>query len=324
MRWFIIRFLLFAAPLLLLLAGMECALRRIPNNYAYTDAQLMQHGAAIQVLVLGNSHAYNGVDPESLGVRAYNAANISQDHRLDRALLERYIDGLPDLKYIVLPVSYASIGSRIEDSQEAWRTKNYVLYMGLPKFARSTEDRFELLNGEKKYVVRRLWKHWARGHDDLSCGPHGGAPGQVRPNLDMEASGATSAKRHTKGTAGAYEENNMELERIIRLAQQRNVRVLLFAPPAYSTYRTKLDPQQLALSRSIPEMLINATGNATYLDLMADPRFVLSDFANSDHLNATGRAKLTRILSSQLTMQSGMGVDASSDSTHVTRPALEP
>lgn len=313
MRWFIVRFLLFAAPLLLLLAGMEWALRRIPNNYAYTDAQLKDHGARIQIIVLGNSHAYNGVDPDALGAPAYNAANISQDHRLDRALLERYMDGLPHLKFIVLPVSYASIGSRIEESQEAWRTKNYVLYMGLPELARSLEDRFELLNGEKKYVVRRLWKHWARGQDDLGCGTNGGSPGQVRPDLDMEASGATSAKRHTKGASGPYDANRMELERIVRLARQRHVRVLLFAPPAYITYRTALDPQQLALARSIPEGLATAHGNVLYVDLMADPRFELSDFANSDHLNAAGRAKLTLILAERLGLWSDSSVGSEAD-----------
>jgi len=300
MRLFILRFLLFALPILVLLAGMEWALRSIPNNYTYTDEQLMRHGAATKVLILGNSHAFNGVDPQSLGVSAYNAANISQDHRLDRALLERYLDGLPNLECIALSVSYASIGSRTELGQEAWRMKNYALYMGLPEHARSMEDRFELLNGEKKIAVRRLWKHWTCGTSDLSCGPRGGSPGQARPNLDMEENGSVTAKRHTKGASVLFDENRSELERIIRLAEQRNVQVLLFTPPAYETYRTKLDPMQLALSRKIPKQLETAHNNVTYIDLLADQRFNLSDFANSDHLNASGRAKLTRILAEQL------------------------
>ena len=137
---------LFLAPVLLLLVALEIGLRRIPNDYAYKNERLVRDGAGLRFLVLGSSHAYRGVEPDSMGGAGFNAANISQDLSYDRAVLEHYLPHLPKLEYIVLPVSYGSLGGRLELGAEAWRVKNYTLYMGIDKDASNIKHYVELLN----------------------------------------------------------------------------------------------------------------------------------------------------------------------------------
>lgn len=303
------RIVLFAMPVLLASAFFESALRRIPNNYAYLDDRLLNHGDSIEVLVLGNSHAFNGVNPDGLGLHGFNAANISQDHRFDHLLLERYISHLPRLKAVVIPVSYASVGAQIEYGNEPWRMKNYALYMGMSGETEELADRFEVMTRNKGELVQSLWKYWRTGESNLRCGPHGGKAGKSERDLDFETEARKAATRHSKGPLGPYSSNRAHLEAIIRIAEERGIKVLLFSPPGHSTYRQLLHPLQLGLSRLIPRELESNHSCVQFIDLLSDPEFQTEDFSNPDHLNESGNGKLTRILAlelqSQLTSSSG-------------------
>lgn len=296
MSWFASRIILFVVPVLLLLAALETSLRRLPNHCAFTNHYLLHSGREVEILVLGGSHAFNGVDPEGLGDQAFNAANVAQDHRLDRAVLERYIDSLPRLRCIILPVSYCSIGSRMELSGEPWRIKNYAIHMGLREPGMGLDMRFELMTGKISAAVGRLVDHWNDDGSDIVFRPHGGSPGRPQPGIDMDEHGLATAKRHTKWPSGPFEANVLELERIIELAEGRGISVLLFSPPAYESYRRHLNGKQLALSRLTPQRLARENAHVHYLDLMADPQFTVEDFGNSDHLQGSGNRKLTAIL----------------------------
>lgn len=300
MRWFVFRFALYTIPVLLIAALFEISLRQIPNNYSYIDDQLLHHGDSIEVLILGNSHAFNGVNPEGFGVPAFNAASISQDHRFDRALFERYLDRLPRLKAVVIPVSYASIGGRIELGNEPWRMKNYAIYMGQSAQTRNIEDRLEIMSRLKGEQFRSLIGFWFRGETNITCDRFGGKPGKSDRDLDFSTEAVVAVNRHSKGPLGPYRANLNELNELIRTAERRGIRTLLFAPPGHSTYRALLDPQQLGLSKVIPRQLDREHGSVRYIDLLADARFVTSDFSNPDHLNASGNKRLTSILAEEL------------------------
>ena len=68
---------LFLLPIMLLLGSMEHGLRQIPNDYSFKSQRMINDGASFEFLVLGNSHAYLGVDPDQMGSVGFNAANIS-------------------------------------------------------------------------------------------------------------------------------------------------------------------------------------------------------------------------------------------------------
>lgn len=287
---------LFLAPVLLLLTAMELGLRRIPNDYAYKHDQLLNHGADFRVLVLGSSHGYKGIDPEAMGLPGFNAANISQDLGYDRAILEHYLPHLPALEYLVLPISYGSLGARMAAGKEAWRVKNYTLYMGLDKDADALSDHLELLNRPMADQVRMLMKHYRTGRDNRACLPSGMASHQRRTGLDLDSTGRKAAARHFNHSQEAVEQGLADLDAILDLAAQHRLQVVLVTLPAWSTYRKELDPAQLERVQATCTRLAEASPTVHYLDLLNDPRFERTDFEDADHLSVSGATKASEII----------------------------
>lgn len=300
MQRYLSRLILFLVPLGGLLIALEAGLRSIPNNYTYTREYLLEHGDSIEILILGNSHAFNGIDPFGFDAPAFNAASVSQDHKRDLAILERFIDKLPALKHIILPVSYYSIGAMLEEGREPWRIKNYVLYLDMPDQASQLTHRFELLSSRKLRSIMMIAEHVLNDSTHISCLPRGGAPGKPKPGLDFSLDGRNTAERHTFGKAGRFKENRGYLEKLIRISSERDIHVHFFHPPGHQAYRAFLDSGQLVMARELGRELAEGYDNVTYHDLLEDDRFVESDFSNSDHLQKSGTVKLTRILREDL------------------------
>lgn len=295
MKRFLIRSAMFLVPLAMLIVGLEFAVRAIPNNYKQHHQHLTLRGDSIQVLILGNSHAFNGVDPLIFPVPTYNAANISQDHRRDLAILRRYTRNLPALRHVVVAASYASICSALEKGAEPWRVKNYVIYMDMPEEASKMDDHAELLNGKPGDVLNDLIRWVLRGEDHMDCNPMGGAlrpaGGPLQHDYTLRA-----AQRHTCAEESRMQRNAADLTELVRLAGERGVHVHLFFPPAAAAYRKLLAPAQLAAIRRLGHELAARNSHVSWHDLFDDPRFTDSDFVNADHLQQVGCRKLTAIL----------------------------
>jgi hypothetical protein len=296
MRTYIRHILAFLLPIVCLLAGTEVLLRQIPNDYAFKAERMINDGREFEFLVLGSSHAYRGVDPDQMDRKGFNAANISQDLSYDRAILERYIASMPQLKDLFIPISYGSLTSELEQGPEAWRAKNYILYMDLPGRSFQLSDHFELMNGPLREHVQRLKAYLLAGKDNRVCAFSGSSQKQVDPDIDLVADGLKAAKRHSH-PGRSTESAEGHLRAIIDLAVDRGIRVHLFIPPAWKTYREHLDPKQLATVRKVCQHYADSVPSVTYHDLLADQQFIEADFADADHLSASGQVKLSRILS---------------------------
>ncbi|MBK9288996.1 MAG: hypothetical protein IPN38_15265 [Flavobacteriales bacterium] len=236
---------LFLLPIMLLLGSMEHGLRQIPNDYSFKSQRMINDGASFEFLVLGNSHAYLGVDPDQMGSVGFNAANISQDFRYDHMLLERYLERMPHLEHLFIPVSYGSLVTSLESGQESWRVKNYAIYMDLEPAHLRLGDHIELLNRPMRAQVKMLAEHLLDKKDNLVCS-HSGA-GRASPGepVDLVADGKRAALRHTRAESASMVEAREHLEEIVALAKREGIRVHLFLPPAWSTYRTELNARHL-------------------------------------------------------------------------------
>ncbi len=296
MKPFLLRALLYLLPLLVLLAVVEASLRSVPNDYSFKHDRLRENGASFQFLVLGNSHAYMGVDPSQMRHKGFNAANISQDHSFDRALLERYASDLPNLKFVLLPVSYASIGARLETGKEAWRVKNYTLYMDVTERSTQPDHWLELMNRPMRDQVTMLRAWWGKGKDNRSCNSHG-AGQQKRPkDFDPGTSAAKASARHRARSSDGVEANRSELERIVAFASQRGIKVIIFMPPSTDAYNRSLDDGQLNMAIAMGEQLAHDNELVEFHNFMDETGFVDADFGDADHLGPSGAAKLSRLL----------------------------
>lgn len=106
MKKFVTLTLVFSLPVIVLLIAFEFSLRHIPNDYAYKRHYLDTKSNEVEVLYLGSSHIYYGINPEYSKFKTFNAAHISQSLNYDLAIFEKYKNNWSNLKCIVIPVDY--------------------------------------------------------------------------------------------------------------------------------------------------------------------------------------------------------------------------
>ena len=98
MKRFYLAVLLFVTPIFVFMGGVEYAVRQIPNEYKYKNDWMDQHAEEVETLILGSSHAYDGINPDFLGKNAFNLAFPSQTLKYDHHLFFRWADRLRKLK----------------------------------------------------------------------------------------------------------------------------------------------------------------------------------------------------------------------------------
>ena len=68
--------------------SFELLLRNIPNDYSFKKNYLNTKSNSIEVLFLGSSHIYYGINPEYISRNSFNGSHISQSLNFDLEILE--------------------------------------------------------------------------------------------------------------------------------------------------------------------------------------------------------------------------------------------
>ncbi len=71
------------------------------------------HSKSVEILCLGSSHAYFGINPDFISPPCFNAAHPSQSLKYDFEIVKKYQDKWESLKVIVIPVDYFSLFSEL-------------------------------------------------------------------------------------------------------------------------------------------------------------------------------------------------------------------
>ena len=195
-------------------------LRNIPNEYSIKKDYLDANSNHIEILVLGSSHSYRGVNPEFINGKVYNAAFFSQSLDYDFAILNKYNGEWDSLKNIILPISYGSLYTKLDSGIESWRVKNYNIYFDIYK---GGEWKYltETFSTPLKSNIFRIKDYYFRNLDITAATELGwyykGADN--KPQM-LEENGKQAAERHTKKSNYLLKSNLDQLENILSLAEQ--------------------------------------------------------------------------------------------------------
>jgi len=299
MKKFLRVLIIFLVPVLILVAVTEILLRKIPNDYLYKRNYLDQHSGSIKVLFLGNSHVYYGINPEYIHTESFNAAYVSQSFNYDMYILKRYENKWDSLQYIVLALDYPSLYGRLEKGTEAWRIKNYSIYYDINSSINAA-DQTEVCNNNLKMVFTRLSNYYIKKTSATTSSALGwGNDYTAAHKKDLALTGRAAAQRYN--AYHSLKENIKSLRSIIEFAKARNIRLVFFTPPGYSTYVENMDKDKL--NEAIQEALsvTRTYENAIYLDWLNDPSFVAGDYYDADHVNEIGAKKLSLKMDSVIT-----------------------
>jgi hypothetical protein len=283
-------------PLILLGIATEILLRGIPNEYSIKREFLDKNASEINVIILGSSHAYRGINTEYFSDKAFNAAMFSQSLDLDYKILDKYKGEMDNLNTIIIPISYPTLYTNLEMGIENWRIKNYNIYYDFSNdwnFANSTE----ILNSTLKKNLSRIKDYYIFNKNPIEMAPLGWEGVTHRATkLELEKTGIEAATRHTIDTRVAFNDNVNYLKKITSLAAEHNWQIILVIPPAYKTYRDNLSVNQLAQTIYLCENISLENSHVDFMNLLDSNIFNEADFYDADHLNVYGAKKLSILL----------------------------
>jgi hypothetical protein len=318
MKTLFLKLFILGAPFLLLLELYNLQYnRQRPNPFAAKKYLLERQLPSIEVLVLGPSYSDDGVLPGLLGRPAFNLAMPVQTLYYDRALLHKYLNRMPSLKMVVLPVSYATLESQLDDGAEPWRCHYYRYEYGLshrvwsmilePRnfwaFFLDERSPGDVLLGKRRDFTADYdpWGGFTNRADRLAVCPDAGTRSRLRESAVamMELQKAQMKPEHLR-------ENERILLDMVRELKARHITPVLLSVPVHALYAEMRDPEICRQEREVLDRIRSSTG-VTYFDFSCDSRFADADFREASHLNYSGAEKFTGIVREEVLGSSSGG-----------------
>lgn len=272
----------------------------MPNDYSYKNNYLTNNATNIEVLVLGSSHSLSSINPEYFSKISFNAAHSSQSLYYDYLIFQKFRSNLKNLKILIIPISYFSLFYQLKDGADNWIIKNYSIYYDIGH--NSVVPNLEFANEKPILIFKRLKKYISPNSKTINVSKLGyGLSYSNNASLDIHDTGLLAAKRHTKDSYEYLDMNLELLNQIVIDSNQIGVEVILFTPPAYSSYTNHLSPRQKSLMYTSINKLVHSHQNVRYYSFLEDKRFLRDDFNDADHLNEAGAKKMTGIMNKIVT-----------------------
>lgn len=301
MKKFWLHILKIIVPIFIFFLVLEIGIQKIPNDYQLKKAYLDKNASKINTLIVGSSHAFYGINPKYFSKNTFNAAYVSQTLDLDEELLHRYKDKLTNLETVIIPISYFSLFETLETDVEKWRLKNYILYYGFENKYHFT-DNFETLNHDILLNLKKTIKYYALNKSFITSSNLGwGTNFNSKERKKFE--GHYTAKKHSVKNFKLFDGNIKSLQKIIKMFQKKNIKILFITTPTHFSYFKNLNQIQLSKTIKTINVLVQRNQTCSYLNLLKSDKFITSDFYDADHLNDIGAKKLSLLLDKKINSQ---------------------
>lgn len=300
MKKFIFRVTIFFIPIIVVISFIEIAIWKVPSGYLYKRELIETNANNVSILILGNSHAFYGINPDCFDYATLNIAYVGQSLYFDYYILNKYKDSFSKLKLLIIPISYFSLDFKISKSEalgrraylyhhffycEKYVNKYSAYYYSLAlviTYKEAIKKVIGNLKGDIKLnISQKGWTNWYTATEKDSLILKG------KSRAEYHASIMDSCE---------FDRNNNYLNQIIRVCKNRNVRVLLVTLPAYESYRDNIDIDRFNKVMSYVKGMCEKDNKVTYKSLFFDTMFSEEDFRDADHLDAGGSEKLSLIL----------------------------
>jgi len=319
MKQFLKKILIFVFPLFLLVLGMDLYLRNMNSLYKEKKSGLITHAHEIEILILGNSHAARGVDPNYFTDYAFNIANSGQSIYFDKELTLQNIKALKKLKYVFISLDYHSLyfssqrgdrniwsyyGNGIKYPSEDYNKADISPFL----FGYYPRVSFSFL---KKDLLAK-WKY--RNHarylnfdtqigviktDELTKGFtsfSGTNTSDFKKNYYLDR---MDGHHNLINNSTEKEMVLNELDELITKLHSKGITPIFFSTPTFKEYNKILDPDIITHNNLITRKLC-LKYNMEFWDYAINNNFIKDEFFNPDHLNKKGSARFSKMLDSRL------------------------
>ncbi|MGE3310876.1 MAG: hypothetical protein AB7O66_12980 [Limisphaerales bacterium] len=309
MKSFLLRAAAFSAFLACWIAGLNNLLE--PRDAKLESERVrtaLRNAAELRSVCLGRSHAAS-LDYAELGVSGQNFALGGRDLASIEFWLRSMVPRLPQLKTVFLCISYSSLHFDNKALSPGVADARAAMYHSLPSWGFLPGDRPDFLIGKffsfihPDHGVSAFARSKRRGQDG------GGDWADTHMAEDaIEAHGRKQAYNHSLDRQVAVHNQpdvmraSVEtLERIHAFLTERRIQCILFTPPYHQSYTRHYPESDIAEMKGAMNRLRSERGIPYYDFSFVDGISTEAiHYHNSDHLNAAGKARFTRVLSERL------------------------
>jgi hypothetical protein len=299
MKKFIFKSCYLLLPFLLIGIYLEYKLQEYPSLYTIKKNQLTKQAKDIKILILGSSYAADAFNPLVFSEHAFNLAMPSQSLYYDKALLDKYINQLPNLHTVIINVAYFSLWYELKRDD-----RSYFYY-----------TKFRLSNPSISVLDCKAWSiimlYSPKKAYEIVCRDF-----QPESNLDFKyhESGWISmdttshqfdsllllknAKLRQPGMKESFLKPNIGyLQEMITLLQQRKIKVILMQTPIYQDLSKFQVAKYRQMNDSVLKVIINKY-KIPYYDYETKHPYKRIDFYDPDHLSYIGAEKFSKLVDS--------------------------
>ena len=298
MRKFIINSGFFLGIILIVWVGIEIFYRTVPNNYSVKNKYIKNAYNDAEVLIMGNSHAFYGLNPDFFSIKSFNLSNISQTVFYDKLLFDKHVDSFKKLDYLILPIEYTTFTHRDDHADLKWRSYFYEAQMGVDTqfISRFNIKRYSLaLVPRFRLTVNSISKYLSDGIiADCSTNGFGKYHG-VNEVYNSATAGIAKLKSHEDGSLN-FNRNRKIVKDIIQKCKEKQIKVIIINMPVTSYYADNVSTvKRKKIINECKQLCVPE--KVFYLNLFQDGRFNNNDFYDVDHLNVEGAKKCSKIVS---------------------------
>lgn len=296
----------FSSILLILVLSVEFYILYHPNSFS-VKAMYLKKNTDINVLFLGSSHVQNGVNPKYVDLKAANLAYGSQDIQLNSALFFKNVKKLARLKILVLELDYHTLEEK--NPRNYFRLPWYYKYYGIKIGQISLLNKIFLYSTSPKFFMDNIFQNLSTYSKTDQINDYGFVENdfddifkkyKYNPKVIIQSSKERLKKKHANQSVKNYTYNKKEINKMITYCIERNVKVVLLAPPVYRTYYTVFIPEKESRRKIYLDSLTNLKQKQLFIwNFEKDDRFQVTDFKNDDHLNSTGAIKFSKIVNNK-------------------------
>lgn len=294
---FFVRAAIFFLPLILIFTVLEFYARSLPTSYSLKKDYLLEISQEAEILVLGSSRAFFGINPDYFSRLGFNLANVAQTFFYDKELIVGNLEAFPALRCVLIETSDFSLGYQLADSPAEWRDYYYWHFWGIKYPGLEKDSRF--FSRVMLFTPNKIFDFLLGGAPALEISKRGWQPFEGLNILAEENARQRVFNNQEIVKDDNYLENIGYLNELLSVLEKRGIRAAVASAPVHRNYSRFVDP---AISRKNSEVWENLCdeGRCRVFDFAADSRFGDDDFADSDHLNPAGAEKFSRILDKEV------------------------
>ncbi|MDR3049986.1 MAG: hypothetical protein LBV16_09195 [Elusimicrobiota bacterium] len=296
-------------PIILILLSIEFLFRGVENNFTYKKKKLLENSNSIELLLLGDSRIFRGLDPKLFSFKTFNLGNDGERIFMSPKMIEKYADSLKSLKIIV--VSIGSYEAMFGDPKavETGHLRNYKIYYGI-KFddidrKAQISDYLKLANGMNFRNIEDVFRHWTKqtkieAQENGYFPPGLGNPTALQFKEEAQRNKLRVEEKIKEGLEIGFNNSKKYVEESIAYCQKRHIKLVFVTAPAQLYYRELMSDPSFKLVTDYMTALTKQYKDVYYYDFTNDASFTDADFGDIIHVNNQGAEKFSKKLNAFL------------------------